>query len=257
VVRLTLDRYPQDPDDPQAATPRFGYEAQTISSLELRYSGDSVPVVGDITLDDNHLPNIQTLLGKRTTRSRRTIRTRPARARRSSGATKRGPVFWDIDGRETSVEVAETGDRREYANVIRAKGGRDPNGDRIIVTKEDATEIQALIDQGASTEQARRVDTVNDPDLNEAETETLSRATLARRRAQRGDEVTIETLPVYPSPGYAFDLSEVEGSPVLEQVAVELAYQGRGATLEFSERLRQSRDIAALRGDVERLKDTF
>lgn len=223
---------------------------------------ERLPPIDSVELTDDHLTNLQKL-HERANFVFSIDHNSPALevTSMSRGSFSRS-ASWEIDGRaETeALSVEHDDDRRDYANIVIARGAHDEeHGGRLRWDAVNGNEINRLRDKGCPPGKSCAVAKVSDPDAETlGEVQTMAETELARRVEAGKTKGTLDVIPTWVQPGFSYDVEALdEENLLLETVNYTFGGRNETASLEFSDYFGYARDVATLRGQVSRIVNTL
>lgn len=242
-ARATLGRYGSRTD----ATPQEGYQGQTLGDWDLFVDGNDLPVIDELTLEDNHLANLQRLhdlfagrfVLKHLEDSLEAESFQPGDVEQSAS--------W------TTINRTRTKDVGGYFNKVVVRGATKPEdeqeseGERYTATAEDEDSIGEL---------GEIVYVDRDPTL-ESRSACIYRARtlLSEFLAERSLTGSIEIVPEMIDPGFRYEVGAWGATPDLEQVTYSLGQASASGSLEFDLAVDLVSSQSQQRKEVSKLKE--
>ncbi|WP_455448314.1 hypothetical protein [Natrinema thermotolerans] len=255
-VKVTLS---QDEDlSARNQTPRYGYEGQSISDLELTVDTNDLAIYNDREFAGKHFEILSEL--HKDAGYNWVIGPVADDANLAAHSFPQGSIERSADW--TTVEGLKDGyDMRDYANVVTVFGAYDEaNSEYLVAEARDEDEIQRLLDLGFTQEEAEVEETVIEPDLdNPDDLRQVARSELASRVAEDQMDATVPIVPTVITPGYSYPIPELEDEngnvPVLplEELSFQDGADPRG-DLKFEDPTDIANVVRGVSTDVRRTK---
>lgn len=237
-TRLTLSR--SEPNGPQAQTPKFGYETQTITEYELTADLSNRAVIERDRFEDDDLTNLKELHSRADYRFV-FIPDANSDAVQVRSFPRGEWVIEDVSFKELSRNRRITAE--EYYNSVTVKGPRpDDGGDRPEVTRKDNSEIDRV---GAEL----RKTTIRNDLETDADRATAAQSLLEELTANADAAAAIEAAPTVVLPGPEYDIGLDDPVP-LESVRYSDRFGGGNVSLEFDRRPGLGDVVGSTRGDL-------
>lgn len=246
-VKFTLSRY----GSRSTATPKTGFNGQTVDDYSLKVDGDSTVVIDELELSRNHFDNLQKLHDygdfiwviqhDDKDISNLTVESFPRGAE-----TKPAPP--EFDNPKNQQPEIQSG---AYYNAIYLEGALDSNGDR---PSYEAVDTQAKDNDGRKISPG----VLRDHSIT-TEAGAVFRAEALLSAAQSNNDLvgTITVPPVITDPGYSYpvDFGDGEKYKTCEEVRLTQSRDTHEAVFDFVARKGLSEDISDLKWNSRDLGD--
>ena len=263
-VKTTHGRH--SPNGPQNQTPRLGYAGQSVEEIEVRFDQTSIAVIGSegLLLSETDLDNLKELCDLARFNFAIDHTADGKRIEAFPIGTEGDPVDWET----------EDWDRRDgdadYANRVVARGARKPeeeqedeNDLRYEAVAVDDDEIERLMALGLTEAEATISTVITDPELQTQE-EVAQQAfnNLEGFVGSRLPSGTLEVVPTFIPPGYAYPIPEFEHdgeTPVktLEKLSYSEGYDSARGSLQFEPVRNWVNAVTPIDKDVSGIKRLF
>lgn len=233
------------------ASPTTGFSGQQLEDWEITYDGDDVAIFEDLTVEKDHMSNLQTMLGQANMR----MVVEHAKDSKTITAFRQGDETRALPSVRVNDE-AEKVDVEDYWNRVKVLGGTDGNGDRISRALQSDPDVNS---EGTQLESFGPV-----PELDtQAKVDSFARARLGEGLDAFSDRATLRVVKQTIEPGFSYTGIPIDGgaetlTAPLEEVSFQESAGGVETVLRFDSRaFALAEALGSVRGDVEQVRRGF